>query len=132
MKWTALTGVTPGRIGWSVKGSDTDTSTVTVNDCTALKPPGSVAVTRIVPAPSRTSATITKAPVTLAVTTCVADDDAVNDSASPSGSTNATDTGTARANQVRRVRVEMKPHLLSERVLETLPPEQRAEKRAQP
>ena len=57
-------------MGWSVKGTDTDTSTVTVNACVALRLPGSVAVTRTVAAPSLAAASLTKVPVTPAVTTC--------------------------------------------------------------
>ena len=42
MKWTALTGVPPATVGWSLKG----TRTVTVNVCVALfEPPRSVTVT---------------------------------------------------------------------------------------
>ncbi len=90
VKWTDLIGVTPGRMGSSVNGTLTFPSTVTVNACAARRPPGSVAVTRIVAAPSLAAASITKAPVALAVTTRRANDDAVNDSASPwGGSTNA-------------------------------------------
>ena len=51
--------------------------TVTVNDCVAVRPPGSVAVTRTVAAPSPTAVTVTSAPVTVAVTTWGADEDAV-------------------------------------------------------
>ena len=41
VKWTALTGVTPGTIGSSVNGA----VTCTRNDCAARRPSGSVAVT---------------------------------------------------------------------------------------
>ena len=62
-----LDRVTPERIGWSVKGTDTDASTVTVNACVALGPPGSVAVSvavaRIVAGPSLTAASVTDAPI---------------------------------------------------------------------
>ena len=51
-------------------------------------------MTRIVAAPSLAAASVTKAPVTLAVTTCGGDDDAVKLSASSSGSTNAPATST--------------------------------------
>ena len=86
------------------EGSVTDTSTVAVNGCVALRPPGSVALTRIVAAPSLAATSITKAPVTLAVTTCGADEDAVKDIASPSGSTNAPETSMFRVSSAAKVR----------------------------
>ncbi len=56
--------------------NDTVVDTVTVNDCMALSPPGSVAVTRIVALPSPTVVSvITRAPVARAATTRGADDD---------------------------------------------------------
>ena len=62
MKCTALTGVTPGTIGWSVK----DRGTVTVNACVAavLDPPVSVAVTVTNAVPSDTGVTVTRLPDT--------------------------------------------------------------------
>ena len=66
VKWTALTGVTPGRIGSSVKGAVTRTR----NDCAALKPSGSVAVTSIVALPPPTAVRVTRGPATRTVTTC--------------------------------------------------------------
>ena len=49
VKWTARTGVTPGRTSGSVKGAEL-LPTVTENVRVAVKPPGSDAVTRIVAA----------------------------------------------------------------------------------
>ena len=54
------------------------------------------AIRHPVAAPSLPAASITSAPVTLALTTCGADDDTVWVSASSSGSTNAWDTSTFR------------------------------------
>lgn len=88
----------------SAKGSDIDASTVTVNDCAALKPPGSVAVTRIVAAPSATAVSLTRTPVTPAVTTCGADDDTEYVNASSSGSTNAPETSTLTVSSGTKVR----------------------------
>ena len=92
MQWTALTGVTPYTRGSSVNRARI--ATVTANDCVAVRPPGSVAVTRTVAAPSPTAVTVTNAPVTVAVTTWRADEDTVYVKASPSGSPNALDTST--------------------------------------
>ena len=51
--------------------------TVTLNVCTADRPPGSVAVIRIVADPSATPATVTVGPETLVVATPVLDELAV-------------------------------------------------------
>ena len=75
VKWTALTGVTPGTMSGSVNGTDTDVPTVTVNDCEALRPPGSVAVTRIAAVPSLSAVSVTRVPAARTVTTFGADDD---------------------------------------------------------
>ena len=48
--------------------------TVTTNVCAALRPPGSVAVTRIVAAPADTGVTMTRPPETDTAATCTADD----------------------------------------------------------
>ena len=61
VKWTALIGVTPGTIGSSVNGTRI-AATVTLNAWTALRPPGSVAVTRIVAVPSLTAVSVKRAP----------------------------------------------------------------------
>ena len=74
VKWTALTGVTPGRNGSSVNGAVR--VTVAVNDWTTLRPPGSAAVTRIVALPMVAAARFTRAPAVLAATTFGATDDA--------------------------------------------------------
>ena len=47
--------------------------TVTAKVCAALRPPGSVAVTRIVAAPSDTGVTVTRLPDTDTAATCGAD-----------------------------------------------------------
>jgi len=65
---------------------DAEPCTVTENDCSAERPPGSVAVTRIVAVPAATPATATVRPETLTVATLVLDELAVYVSASPSGS----------------------------------------------
>ena len=52
-------------------------STVTVNDWSTVRPPGSAAVTPIVAAPSPTAVTITRAPTASTLATCGADDDTV-------------------------------------------------------
>ena len=68
--WAARIGVTPRTSGWSVNALTAD-PTVTAKVCAALRPPGSVAVTRIVAAPSDTGVTVTRLPNTAA--TCGAD-----------------------------------------------------------
>ena len=65
VKCTALIGVSPGRSGSSVNGA----VTVTTNDCMALRPPGSVAVTRIVEVPVPTAVSATQVPDARTVTT---------------------------------------------------------------
>ena len=62
VKWTALTGVTPGTIGWSVKGRIT--LTVNVWNAVVFEPPTSVAVTVTVAVPADTGATLTRLPNT--------------------------------------------------------------------
>ena len=57
-----------------MNGTDTVVDTVTVNDWMALRPPGSVAVTRIVAMPSPTAVSVTRAPAARTVTTCSADE----------------------------------------------------------
>ena len=49
--------------------------TVTANDCVAVRPPGSAAVTRIVAAPMPTAASVRRAPDASTVATSGADDD---------------------------------------------------------
>ncbi|MCY4374470.1 MAG: hypothetical protein OXC31_11905 [Spirochaetaceae bacterium] len=51
-----------------MKGTDTDASTVTMSARVALRLPGPVAVTRIAAAPSLAAASLTRVPITLAVT----------------------------------------------------------------
>ena len=58
VKWTALTGVTPGRIGSSVNGAVTRTPNV----CTALRPSGSAALTSITARPGAAALSVTRAP----------------------------------------------------------------------
>ena len=74
VKCTALTGVTPGWIGSSVKA---DGVTVTVNPCVALRPPASPAVTRIAAVPRLIAVNVTRAAAATALTTSGAADDAV-------------------------------------------------------
>ena len=76
MKWIAFTGVTPGWSGSLAKGAVVF-DTVTLNGCVALRPPGSVAVTRIVAAPSSTAVNVTTSRAARALATCGADDHAV-------------------------------------------------------
>ena len=71
MKWTALTGVTPGRMGSSVNGAVTRAA----NDWVALRPAGSVAVTSMTARPGAAAVSVTRAPAAPAVTTDGADDD---------------------------------------------------------
>ena len=72
LKWTALTGVTPGTSGSSVNPLTPPTAcTVTAIDCVALKPAGSRAVTVTVAVPAATGASVTVLPETAAVTTPV-------------------------------------------------------------
>ena len=52
-------------------------ATVTANNCDTLKPPGSVAVTRIVAVPAPTAVRITRAPIARTVATYGDDDDTV-------------------------------------------------------
>ena len=74
VKWTARTGVTPGTSGSSVNGGDR--VTVTVNDCDALRPYGSVAVTVILArADAAAAVSVTRAPAARTVTTAGADDE---------------------------------------------------------
>ena len=70
--------------------------TVTANVCDALRPAGSLAVTRTVAAPTPTAVSVTRAPAASTVATSGADDDTEYVNASPSGSANAADTSTAR------------------------------------
>ena len=69
-------------------------STVAANELDTLSPPGSVAATRIVAAPSPAPVNVTTAPAACARTRHGADEDAVYVSTSPSGSANACDTST--------------------------------------
>ena len=94
MKWTARTGVTPGTIGSSVNGALTVAPTVALNAWIALRPPGSVALTRIVGSPSPTPVSVKREPTASTATTEGTEDDAVKAKASPSGSTNAWATST--------------------------------------
>ena len=91
-KWTALMGVVPGRIGWSVKVIEAVTDTA--NCCIALAPPVSVAVTVTVVMPTDTGVTVARDPATIAVATAGADDAARYVSGSPSGSRKAPATST--------------------------------------
>ena len=75
MKWTALTGVTPGTSGSSVNGAGI--TTVTANARVARSPAGSAAVTRTVDTPSPTAVSLARLPAGRTVTTRGADDDTV-------------------------------------------------------
>ena len=63
VKWTALTGVTPGRIGSSVNGAVTRAA----NDCDAVSPAGSAAVTSMTARPGAAAIRVTRAPAARAV-----------------------------------------------------------------
>ena len=75
MKWTALIGVTPGRIGSSVKVVAGALSTVTRNASVAVvfEPPISVAATVTVAVPAATALTVTVLPETVTDATAGAD-----------------------------------------------------------
>ena len=76
VKWTALTGVTPGTMGSSVKPRAPAGRTVAVNVCVAvpLEPPASVAVTETVALPYAVGVTVTVLPRTATAATAGAEE----------------------------------------------------------
>ena len=76
VKWTALTGVTPGTMGSSVKRRAPAGPTVAMNVCVAapLEPPASVAVTVTVAVPSPVGVTVTVLPRTATAATAGAEE----------------------------------------------------------
>ena len=76
VKWTALTGVTPGTMGSSVNGRAPAGYTVATNVCIAvpLEPAASVAVTVTVAVPAPLGVTVTRLPITATAATAGAEE----------------------------------------------------------
>ena len=107
VKWTALTGVTPGTSGSSLKDPVAVAVTATLNDWVAPRPLGSVALTVTVAVPAATDVTVTVLPDTVVAATAGADEVARQVSGSPSGSRNPAATSRETAASSTRASCEI-------------------------